>query len=151
MPTSEEATTINRSPAVVWEYLTVTENVPTFENQVIYLDQMTPGPVGLGTRWRGAHNVLGRTVEWTTEVIEFEPCRRMVVRSIEGKVAFTVAYTLDPDEAGGDHVLLPDRRRPRPRRRIRHAHDSVRRPCVLPDRAHQPRDSEGAARVWRTC
>lgn len=105
MPTSEEATTINRSPAVVWAYLTVTENVPTFENQVIYLDQMTPGPVGLGTRWRGAHNVLGRTVEWTTEVVEFEPCRRMVVRSIEGKFAFTVVYTLDPDEAGGTTLM----------------------------------------------
>lgn len=42
---------------------------------------------------------MGRRFDWTVEVVEFDPPRRMVSRSVEGKLNFTVRFTLEP--AGG--------------------------------------------------
>ena len=96
MPTVEESITIDRSPEDVWAFLTITDNLPAFESQLTRLTQVTDGDVGLGTRWEGATNVLGRKLEWTTEIVEFEPPTRSRTKSVEGKLPFEITYTLTP-------------------------------------------------------
>ena len=100
MPTVEESITIDRSPEDVWAFLTATDNLPAFESQITRLTQLTDGDVGLGTRYEGATNVLGRKLEWTTEIVEFEPPTRSRTKSVEGKLPFEITYTLAPDGNG---------------------------------------------------
>jgi len=100
MPTVEESITIDRSPEDVWAFLTTTENLPAFESQITRVEQLTDGVVGLGTRWEGATNVLGRKLEWTTEVVEFEPPTRSRSKSVKGKLPFEITYTLTPSGNG---------------------------------------------------
>ena len=43
---------------------------------------------------------MGRHFDWTVEVTEFDPPRRMVSRSVEGKLDFAVTFTLEPADGG---------------------------------------------------
>lgn len=56
--------------------------------------------MGVGSRARGTSKIMGRQFDWTTEVTEFDPPRRMVSRAVEGKLEFTVALTTEPAEGG---------------------------------------------------
>jgi ligand-binding SRPBCC domain-containing protein len=94
MPTVQEAVAIDCSPAEVWAYVSRAENWPTFDQQLIRVEQLTPHPVGLGTRWRGETNVLGRALEWTVEVTSFEHERVLATTAIAGKVPFEFTYSL---------------------------------------------------------
>lgn len=100
MPTVEESITIQRSPDDVWAFVAKTENLPVIESQMTHIEQLTEGEVGLGTRWKGATNVLGRKLDWVTEMVEFEPPRRSKTRSVEGKLPFEVTFTLTPSGDG---------------------------------------------------
>ncbi len=62
--------------------------------------QIGSGPVTVGTRYRGASKILGRRIEWTTEVTEFVPGVRAVSRSVEGPLTFTVSYEVSASPTG---------------------------------------------------
>ncbi len=49
------------------------------------VDQLTPDPVGPGTRFREVHRVLGRRRVEVTEVIVPEPGRRFEIRVVEDR------------------------------------------------------------------
>lgn len=100
MPIVEDSITIDRSPEDVWAFLMTTDNIPAFESQTTDIEQLTDGDVGLGTRWRGTTNVLGRKIEWTTEMVEFDPPNRSHIKCIEGKLPFEITYTLAPSGNG---------------------------------------------------
>ena len=108
MPTIEESVTIDRSPEDVWAFLMTTETVPAFESQMAGIEQLTEGEVGLGTRWKGVTNVLGRKLEWTTEVVEFEPPTQSRIRSVEGRLPFEITYRLAPAGNGTDFTYRID-------------------------------------------
>ncbi|HZJ07756.1 MAG TPA: SRPBCC family protein [Nocardioidaceae bacterium] len=100
MPSVEKSIVIDRSREEVWSFLTITENLPAFESQMTHVKQVTDGEVGLGTRWEGATNVLGRIIEWTIEVVEFDPPTRSRMKSVEGKLPFEITYALTPSGSG---------------------------------------------------
>ena len=100
MPTVEESVDIDRSPEDVWAFLANTDNIPAFESQITHIEQVTEGDVGVGTRWKGGTNVLGRKFEWTTEMVEFEPPTRSRTKSVEGKLPFEITYRLSPSGSG---------------------------------------------------
>jgi len=56
--------------------------------------------VTVGTRYRGASKILGRRIDWTTEVVEFVPGVRAASRSVEGPLTFTVSYEVSAAPAG---------------------------------------------------
>jgi uncharacterized membrane protein len=96
MPTVEASISIDRSPEEVWAFLTQTDNIPAFESQITHIEQITPGEVGLGTRWKGTTNVLGRKFDWVSELVEFEAPVRSRTKGIEGKLDFEISYRLSP-------------------------------------------------------
>ena len=96
MPTVEETITIDRPPHQVWDYVTRTENWPAYDNHLIHAEQLTADPVGIGSRWKGETNVLGRSLDWTIEMVRYDEPHRMQLASIEGKNSFTYLYTLAP-------------------------------------------------------
>lgn len=104
MPVLEETVFIARPPEVVFDYLSNADNLAVWGSSVVQAEQVGTNPVGVGTRSRGTSKILGRRFEWTTEVIEFDPPRRVSFRSVEGKLSFTVTNVLEPVDGGAVHL-----------------------------------------------
>jgi carbon monoxide dehydrogenase subunit G len=100
MPVVEESVVIDRPPQEVFDFLSKFDNTAVYDSSVTTSEQVGPGPVGMGTRGRGTSKIMGRRFDWTVEVVEFDPPRRMVSRSVEGKLNFTVTFTLEPADGG---------------------------------------------------
>ncbi len=100
MPVIEETVVIARPVMEVFDFLMLAENLPRWDSSMLECVQVGSGPVTVGTRYRGASKILGRRIEWTTEVTEFVPGVRAVSRSVEGPLTFTLSYELSPAPAG---------------------------------------------------
>lgn len=103
MPVIDESIVIDRGRSEVFAFATDPDNVPLFNSNMISFEQLTEGPVGKGTRNRGSVRVVGKTIEWVTEVTEFEPDRRYVSRSVESPVGFELDIKYE-DANGGTKV-----------------------------------------------
>jgi carbon monoxide dehydrogenase subunit G len=100
MPGVQESVTIARPPQEVFEFLANFENLSAFDAFVTASGQVGDGPPGLGTRGRGTTRYMGQQFDWMVEFTEFEPPRRMVSRSVEGKRDVTATFTLEPADGG---------------------------------------------------
>jgi uncharacterized membrane protein len=94
MPVIEESVVIARPATEVLDFLVRAENLPRWDTSILECVQLDAAPVTVGTRYRGASKILGRRIEWTTEVTDFVPGQRSESRSIEGPLTFTVSYDL---------------------------------------------------------
>ncbi len=68
---------IERPIADVFAYWADLENGSEWASAVIERTKITDGPVGVGTRYRAVEQFPGRKVQFTVEITEFEPNRRM--------------------------------------------------------------------------
>lgn len=92
MPVIDQSVLIARPAAEVFDFLVHAENLPRWDSSMLECVQVDPGPVTVGTRYRGASKILGRRIEWTTEVIDFVPGVRSESKAIDGTLRFTVSY-----------------------------------------------------------
>ena len=71
---TEFETTIDRPPGVVFKFFAVdhVRNHPRWDPKM-ELQQLTDGPIGLGTVIRRRHTHTGAPVEGTMEIVEFVP------------------------------------------------------------------------------
>jgi uncharacterized protein YndB with AHSA1/START domain len=104
MPVVEESVHIARPQQEVFDFLANFENLSVYDAFVTASGQVGDGPPGLGTRGRGTTRFMGQQFDWTVEFTEFEPPRRMVSRSVEGKRNVTATFTLEP-AGGGTRVV----------------------------------------------
>ena len=100
MPVIDETVVIARPPAEVFDFLMLAENLPRWDSSMLECVQVDSGAVTVGTRYRGASKILGRRIEWTTEVVEFVPGARATSQSVEGPLTFTVSYEVSAAPAG---------------------------------------------------
>jgi uncharacterized membrane protein len=96
----DETVVIARPAGEVFDFLMLAENLPRWDSSMLECVQVGGGAVTVGTRHRGASMVLGRRIEWTTEVVEFVPGVRATSRSVDGPLTFTVTYEVSPSPAG---------------------------------------------------
>ena len=100
MPVIDETVVIARPPGEVFDFLMLAENLPRWDSSMLECAQIGDGAVTVGTRYRGASKILGRRIEWVTEVVELVPGVRAVSRSVAGPLSFTVSYELSSAPAG---------------------------------------------------
>ncbi|MDJ0355281.1 SRPBCC family protein [Paenarthrobacter sp. PH39-S1] len=100
MPVIEESVFIARPQQEVFDYIAATKNIPVWDSSVAQATQIGSDPMGMGVRSSGTSKIMGRSFEWTTEVTEFEAPRRVVNRSVEGKLSFTVTNSFEAVEGG---------------------------------------------------
>ena len=100
MPVIEETVVIASPVGEVFDFLMRAENLPRWDSSMLECVQVGGGAVTVGTRYRGASTILGRRIEWTTEVVEFVPGVRAASRSVEGPLTFTVSYEVSASPAG---------------------------------------------------
>jgi len=101
----EHSVFIAQPPAVVFDYLTRAENLPVWDSSIVQAEQVGTAPVAVGTRAQGTSKILGRRFQWTSEVTELDPPRRVSYRSVEGKLAFTVTNTVEPADGGTQYTF----------------------------------------------
>ncbi len=100
MPVIDQTVTIHAPLDTVFGYLVDGENLPAWDSSIVECVRLDEGPLAVGSRYRGASKILGRRIEWTTEVTELEPGMRATSRSVEGTLDFTVTYEVAPAVAG---------------------------------------------------
>lgn len=89
---------IDRSPSDVFRFV-ATEHVRNHPrwDPVMQLEQMTDGPIGVGTMIRRRHTHYGDPVEGTMEVVEFEPDRVFGMVIHDGPVEIRSRMSFDPE------------------------------------------------------
>ncbi len=96
----DETVVITRPARDVFDFLVLAGNMPRWDSSVLECVQVGDRAVSVGTRYRGASLVLGRRIEWTTQVVEFVPGVRMASKSMEGQLTFAVSYDVAASPAG---------------------------------------------------
>lgn len=92
---------IARSPDDVFAYLADFRHIPQWNYWVQRVEQLTPGPVGVGT----VYQQVRRSDQQRYEVVTFQPGRRVAVRTLPGeRPSFHRSLSLTPSAAGGTDV-----------------------------------------------
>jgi uncharacterized protein YndB with AHSA1/START domain len=101
----EVSTTIDRPVADVWRWYAVehVRNHPRWDPDM-ELEQISDGPMGLGTRIRRRNSRWGESVEGEMEVVEWEPERVMAARIRDSNMDMRGRVTFEED--GPDRTLL---------------------------------------------
>jgi uncharacterized membrane protein len=95
MPVVEECVVIARPPQEVFAYIVKAENLPIWDSMTVEAEQIGNGAPGLGTRTRGVSKVLGKRLDWTSEVTAFEPAALATYSTVGGKLKFTATSKLE--------------------------------------------------------
>ena len=87
---------INRPASEVFSYLTDPEKAPEWQSSLI--EAHAEGPMRVGTKVSEIRKFLGRRMESTLEVTEYEPDRKFSMRILSGPVPFEVEHTLETED-----------------------------------------------------
>jgi uncharacterized protein YndB with AHSA1/START domain len=105
----EESIEIKRPVEQVFGYTTDAKSWPRWQSIIVEADQTSPGPVAVGTTFRGTSRMMGRTMPWTAKATEFEANRKYgknidsgpmtidqhnTYLSVEGGTKFTILYEM---------------------------------------------------------
>jgi uncharacterized protein YndB with AHSA1/START domain len=89
---------INRPASEVFSYLTDPEKAPEWQSSLI--EAHADGPMQVGTKVTEVRKFLGRRMDSTLEVTQYEPDRKFSMRVLSGPVPFDVEHTLEVDDGG---------------------------------------------------
>jgi carbon monoxide dehydrogenase subunit G len=106
---------IARSPEDVFAYLTDVSHLTEWQSGVHAAEVEGGGEPVAGARIRESRHMLGRELQTTLEVADYEPPRLFALRALDSPVPFTVTHELEPAGEGtrltvvgeGDAGLLP--------------------------------------------
>jgi carbon monoxide dehydrogenase subunit G len=77
----------------VFAFITNPSNMSKWNSAVVSLEQVTPGNVGVGTKFKSVGEMLGRRIEGEMQVIAFEPDSKYGFQMDAGPVQVNVTLT----------------------------------------------------------
>jgi uncharacterized membrane protein len=96
----EQSIVINQSLEKVFAYVTDSRNNPKWQPGIL-ASRVTPDePTHLGTQSTDVRSLLGRKIELTSEVIEFQPNKMIRLKSISGPFPFKATITFERVDGG---------------------------------------------------
>jgi uncharacterized protein YndB with AHSA1/START domain len=96
----ETSVVINRPIEEVFAYATNPENDKLWQSGVVESGLVGEGPLGVGVQTREVRKFLGRRLEGTAEITEYEPNVKIAIRSTSGPVQYEVWLTFETVDAG---------------------------------------------------
>ena len=108
----EVHTTIHRARPEVAAYSCDPDNVTAWYANIKAVQWETAKPVQLGSRFRFTSGFLGRTLEYTYEVVELLPAERFVMRSDQGPFPMETTYEWEDAPDGSTWMTLRNRGEP---------------------------------------
>jgi hypothetical protein len=96
----EASIVVNRPVEEVAGYLHDPASSVEWQAGLADKERTSAGPTAVGTTYRGTSSFLGRRLEWTSEVVEFEPHKRFMQKVTVGPLRLEETYILEPIEGG---------------------------------------------------
>lgn len=96
---------IDRPPAVVFDYLADMSNNPAWQKGQQRCQWTSEPPLGLGSTYDQEATFLGRTITSSFEVVEFEPGRRIRIKTTGGTMPIDVTREVSPARGGKGSVV----------------------------------------------
>ena len=106
MARAEASVVINRPIDEVFAYVDDIGNASQWQSYVLESEQTSEGPKGVGTTERGLMQFLGRRIEWTAEITEYEPNSKIKDKVTAGPMSIEQTLTLEPVEGGTRLTLV---------------------------------------------
>ena len=96
----EHSLVINRPIEDVFAFVSNIEKLSQWAGPVLETKQISEGPVGVGTTSTRVAQFLGRRLETTHEVTEYEPNRKLSFKSSSGPIPIEERFTFESVEDG---------------------------------------------------
>jgi hypothetical protein len=103
---------IARPVDVVSGYAARPDNAPDWYANIKSVEWQTPPPLRVGSRIAFVAHFLGRRLAYTYEVVEWEPARRLVMRTADGPFPMETTYEWSPAGDGRTRMTLRNRGTP---------------------------------------
>jgi uncharacterized membrane protein len=102
----ETSIIIHRPIEEVFTYVSDFRNAPQWQAGIVEVRQTPESPVGVGTQITFVRTFLGRKIEGTSEIVEYEPPTKHTFTSISGPLPFTVTRIFEPTAEGTKVSIL---------------------------------------------
>jgi len=86
-------TLIDKPVKDVFAFITNPANMAKWNSAVVSMEQITPGAVGLGTKFKNVGEMMGRRIEGEMQVVAFEPDSKYGFQMNAGPVQISVTLT----------------------------------------------------------
>src|SRR5687767_14137854 len=97
----EHTLMIDRPPDAVFALLTDTERLAEWQPTTVEVRRSASGPLSRGERFGEVHKAMGRKMESTFEVAEYEPGRLFALHAVDGPMLLDGRWELAADGNGG--------------------------------------------------
>jgi len=91
---------IQRPIEQVFAFLANGENNHKWELEIVESRRLTDGPTRVGARWLLVRQFLGIKIKGISEVVEYEPNRKLVKKSPDGPMPATSTILFEPANGG---------------------------------------------------
>jgi hypothetical protein len=91
---------INRPVDEVFDFVADARNEPLYNARMLRAEKLTPGPIGVGTRFRDQIASMGRPAEIAIEIIDYERPRRLTDSIRLSTMDIRGGLTFDPVPGG---------------------------------------------------
>lgn len=95
---------INRPAEEIFAYMGDIENMIDWSSIVISVRKISPGELHVGATVRSTIRFLGKWLDITFEIVEYEPSRYLTLKSFSGVTPCLFCYQFEPIEDGGTIV-----------------------------------------------
>jgi uncharacterized protein YndB with AHSA1/START domain len=96
----DQTVVINRPIEEVFALLADFEKLSQWDTAVDEAEKASQGPMGVGTTVREVFHFLGRRIESTGVVVEYEPNSKFAIKTTSGPLPAELTETLEPVEGG---------------------------------------------------
>ncbi len=83
----EASVVVNRPIEEVFAFVSDMANAPQWSAEVVEAKKTSEGPVGTGTTFTTAVKMLGRQLEGSVEILEYEPSRKFTLKTAAGPIS----------------------------------------------------------------
>lgn len=95
-------------PETVFAYVAEAKSWPKWHSAMRKSEQTSPGKMGVGATCQGTNHVMGRDMEWSSKVTEYEPNKAWGESIISGSTQILEHLTFEPMTGGTKFTLVYD-------------------------------------------
>lgn len=97
---------IERPPGIVSAYACDPDNAPAWYGNLKSIEWKSERAVHVGARIRFVAEFLGKRLEYTYEIVDYEPGERLVMRAAEGPFPMETSYLFEETRDGHTRMTL---------------------------------------------